>query len=146
MSVLLEYNVIPQFSGIDGKKIFPPSKPPKAVFKIKNFSSLVVNGEKLVKKPTFKVPMEMKMAFKPDELVDKEGVDVKTISRKKMAQLKPLKLYKSPQKPRNIFQTIIVKPPHSNDNYLRQLPSILRSNNRKFINLCDLIRCLSFKK
>lgn len=135
------------FSGIDGKKILPPSKPQKVFFKIKNFSNLVVHGEKLSKKPSnFKVPMKMKMAFGPDEFTNHQENITKISSRKSLVQLKPLKLYKSPQKPRNIFKQIIVRPSYSNDIYLQKLPSVLKSNNHKFVNLCDLMRHLTLKK
>jgi hypothetical protein len=54
---------------------------------------------------------------------------------------------RSPQPSRNIFQNIVVKP-YSNNivSYVKKLPSILQSSNRRFINLNDLMRYLKIEK
>lgn len=120
--------------GINGKKILPPVKPSKIFFKVRD--NLVVQGEKIFKplKPLNKlrrVPMEMKISLKSEKNVTKE--------------VNPLKLYRSPRKPRKIFRTVVMKPLATNDmnNYVRKLPSVLQSTNRKFESLCDLMRHLS---
>lgn len=135
---------------VDGKKISPPSKPQRNFFHIKNFSDLIVHGETLFKpiKPriqTNKVPMEMK-AINAETLLEKQA-PIKRIAEK-YRRIKPRKLYRSPQRPRNIFEAIVVKPSCSDDvtSYVRKLPSILQSTNRKFVNLNDLMRYLKINE
>lgn len=135
---------------VDGKKISPPAKPTRNFFHIKNFSDLIIQGETLFKpikprKPTNKVPMEMKV-MKAETLLEKQSPS-KRIAEK-YRRVKPRKLYRSPQRPRNIFQTIVVKPSCSDDvtSYVRKLPSVLQSTNRKFVNLNDLMRYLKINE
>jgi hypothetical protein len=73
-----------------------------------------------------------------------EGSERRSRSVKK--HYKPTKIYRSPTRPRNIFKTIVVKP-YSNEivSYVKKLPSILQSTNRKFINLNDLMRYLKIE-
>lgn len=138
---------------VDGKKILPPVKSPRNFFQIKNFSDLIIQGEKLFKpiKPrkSQRVPMEMRNV-KAETLLSKPEEEAKTSNalKKTFKRVKPRKLYRSPQRPRNIFQTIVVKPTYSNDitSYVRKLPSILQSNNRKFVNLNDLMRYLNINE
>lgn len=136
---------------IDGKKILPPVKAPRNFFQIKNFSDLIIQGEKLFKpiKSRYKSqrePMEMKNV-KPEILMRKQDDGEKTLrsSKKSFKRIKPRKLYRSPQRPRNIFQAIVVKPSYSDDitSYVRKLPSMLQSTNRKLVNLNDLMRYLN---
>jgi hypothetical protein len=124
--------------GIDGKKILPPvSKTSKNLFKMKNLSDLIVHGEKLFKpvKSRYKIiPMAQKTAFKIEEITNNMEI---LNSKRSFVQLKPLKLYKTPRKPRNIFQTVVVKPSSQ---------PIDVTTNRKFVNLCDLMNYLSIPK
>lgn len=120
--------------GISGKKILPPVKPSKMFFKVKD--NLVVQGEKIFKpfkslNKVQRVPMEMKISPKSEKKVTRE--------------VSPLKLYRSPRKPRKNFRTVVIKPLVTNNinNYVRKLPSVLQSTNRKFESLCDLMRHLS---
>lgn len=139
---------------VDGKKILPPVKAPRNFFHIKNFSDLIIQGEKLFKpiKSRYKnqrEPMEMKN-IKTETLLSKSCSDGEKTpkSSKKFRRSKPRKLYRSPQKPRNIFQAIVVQPSYSNDitSYVRKLPSMLQSTNRKLVNLNDLMRYLNIKE
>lgn len=138
---------------IDGKKILPPVKAPRNFFHIKNFSDLIIQGEKLFKpiKSRYKnqrEPMEMKN-IKTESLLSKSSDGEKTPrTSKKFRRAKPRKLYRSPQKPRNIFQAIVVQPSYSDDitSYVRKLPSMLQSTNRKLVNLNDLMRYLNIKE
>lgn len=90
--------------------------------------------------------MEMKNV-KPEILMRKQDDGEKTLrsSKKSFKRIKPRKLYRSPQRPRNIFQAIVVKPSYSDDitSYVRKLPSMLQSTNRKLVNLNDLMRYLN---
>lgn len=139
---------------VDGKKILPPVKAPRNFFHIKNFSDLIIQGERLFKpiKSRYKnqrVPMEMKN-IKPEKLLVNEEDEVKSSNsiKKNFRRVKPQKIYKSPQRPRNIFKTIVVKPSYSNDitGYVRKLPSVLQSTNRKYVNLNDLMRYLNINE
>ena len=141
---------------IDGKKLSPPSKTPKKFFNIKNISDLIIQGEKLFKpnrgrNKSSKVPMQMKLV-KTESLEKKDKSDeVKKLSDKKSSQkLKPRKIYRSPCRvQRNIFKTIVVKPAASTNDitsYVRKLPSVLQSTNRKFVNLNDLMRYLKINE
>lgn len=78
--------------------------------------------------------------------MESETVESKRRSRGVKKFFKPTKLYRSPTRPRNIFKAIVVKP-YSNDivSYVKKLPSILQSTNRKFINLNDLMRYLKIE-
>lgn len=135
---------------VDGKKLTPPQKPRK-FFCIKNFSDLIVQGEKLFKpiKSRYqsrnpKVPMQTKLV-KTENLMLKQN----SKSEKKSLQIRPRKIYRSPRKiQRNIFQTIVVKPACTDEitSYVRKLPTVLQSNNRKFVNLNDLMRYLKINE
>lgn len=83
-------------------------------------------------------------AVKAESLLKKDDAEKKSID-KKYRRVKPLKLYRDPQRPRNLFQTKVVKPTDSSDitSYVRKLPSVLQSTNRKFVNLNDLMRYLN---
>lgn len=114
----------------------------------------MIQGEKLFKpiKPrnkTQRLPMEMRNV-KTETLINKpESKEKQPTSLKKCyRRVKPRKLYRSPQRPRNIFQTIVVKPTCTTDitSYVRKLPSILQSTNRKFVNLNDLMRYLNINE
>lgn len=136
---------------IDGKKILPPVKPPRNFFQIKNFSDLIIQGEKLFKpiKSRYKAqkePMEMRNV-RPETLM-KQNSTRKLNTPKKNFKVKPRKIYRSPQRPRNIFKTIVVKPSYSNDitSYVRKLPSMLQSTSRKLVNLNDLMKYLKIKE
>jgi hypothetical protein len=139
---------------VDGKKILPPVKAPRSFFQIHNFSDLIVHGEKLFKplKTRFKSekpPSQIKLQKTPDS----NNGEAKTPKKEKkiFKRLKPTKIYRSPQRPRNILKSIIVKPPSSNDitSYVQKLPStlpwVLQSTNQKFANLNDLVRYLNLK-
>lgn len=133
---------------VDGKKLIPPQKPRK-FFNIKNFSDLIIQGEKLFKpiKSRYrnqKVPMQTKLV-KTENLMEKQN----SKSEKKSFQIRPRKIYRSPRKiQRNIFQTIVVKPSCADEvtSYVRKLPSVLQSNSRKFVNLNDLMRYLKINE
>lgn len=116
--------------GIDGKKVLP-MKIKRKVFKVFIRNDLCVQGLPL------KIPRPTKISFMTPN-------DPMKLFKK--PQIAPLKLYKTPRKPRNIFQTIIVQPFHSNNStYIEKLPSLLQSSNKK-LNLYDLMRCFPFQK
>lgn len=128
---------------IDGKKILPPVKSSQNFFHVRNFSDMIIQGQKLFKpiKSRYKsqrVPMETKN-IKTETLLEKQK------EKRVFRRLKPVKLFRSPQKQRKNFQTIVVQPPSSNDitSYVRKLPSTLQSTNTKFVNWNDLMRCLN---
>jgi hypothetical protein len=128
---------------VDGKKIRPPVRKPREFIPFKNFADLVIQGEKLFNplkircRPKF---VTTRMA-KTSESDSSESEEKKKKVVKK--SFKPTKLYRSPKKPRNIFQNIVVKP-YSNNivSYVKKLPSILQSSNRRIVNLNDLMRYL----
>jgi hypothetical protein len=137
---------------IDGKKIVPPTKSGKSFFQIKNFSDMMVKGERLFKpiKSRYRnqrVAMEMK-TIKAENLLNDE--EKKSENDKKMFKriIKPRKIYRSPTMPRNIFKTIVVKPAYTTDisGYVRNLPSVLQSTNRKFSSLNDLMKYLNLNE
>lgn len=135
---------------VDGKKIVPPTKTKRNFFHIQNFSDLIVQGETLFKPIkartlTNRVPMEMK-AIKAETLLNKQSS--KKLAAEKFRRIRPRKLYRSPQRPRNIFQAIVVKPSFSNNvtSYVQKLPSVLQSTNRKFVNLNDLMKYLKINE
>lgn len=113
----------------------------------------MVRGEKLFKpiKSRYRsqrIPMEIKNIKAESLMTDEEQ---KAHNEKKIFKriIKPRKIYRSPTRPRNMFKTIVVKPSaYSTDisSYVRNLPSILQSTNRKFSNLTDLMRYLNLNE
>lgn len=108
----------------------------------------MVKGEKLFKPlkarlKTGRTPMEMK-PISADEISRNERKS--SFSRKSYNRVRPLKIYRSPIRQRNTFNTIIIKPPLTSDSsddatgYVRKLPIELKS--QKFVNLNDLMRYL----
>lgn len=135
---------------VDGKKIPQLAKAPRKLMNIKNFSDLIVEGEKLFKpfkKRSLKIPMQMKYV-EAENLLENEKPKKKI--DKKFLKLKPRKIYRSPSKvQRNIFETIVVKPAASSNDitsYVRKLPSFLQSTNRRLVNLNDLMRYLNINE
>lgn len=140
---------------VDGKKIVPPTKSPRGFFHIKNFSDLMIKGEKLFKPiksryKTQRTPMEMRNINAESLLESRDsGSRKSSIDKKSFRKVKPRKLYRSPLMQRKIFQTIVVKPSACRNeitSYVRKLPSILQSTNRKFVNLNDLMRYLNINE
>lgn len=139
---------------VDGKKIMPPLRTPRQFFPLKNITELVIQGEKMLNplKTKYCRPQLLKIhnnnnnnnkvSNEPEDDDDEDGSKQKN-SKKSKKLFKPTKLYRSPHKTRNIFQKVVVKP-YSNDfvSYVKKLPTILQSTNRRFINLNDLMRYL----
>jgi hypothetical protein len=137
---------------VDGKKILPPTKSGKNFFHIKNFSDMMIKGERLFKpiKSRYRnqrVAMEMK-TIKAENLLtdDEKKSDHEKKNFKKIN--KPRKIFRSPTRPRNIFKTIVVKPAYTTDisGYVRNMPSVLQSTNRKFSSLNDLMHYLNLNE
>lgn len=134
---------------VDGKKIMPPLRPPRQFFPLKNITELVIQGEKMLNplktkycRPHLIKFHNNKVSNEPEEDENEDGSKQK-VSKRNKKLFKPTKLYRSPHKTRNIFQKVVVKP-YSNDfvSYVKKLPTILQSTNRRFINLNDLMRYL----
>lgn len=135
---------------IDGKRINPPPKHNgKSLFRLKNFSDLMVKGEKLfkpLKARLGRTPMEMK-AISAEEIARNERKS--SLTRKNYNRVRPLKILRSPIRPRNIFHTIVMKPPSTSESddatgYVRKLPTELKS--QKIVNLNDLMRYLKINE
>jgi hypothetical protein len=132
---------------VDGKKILPPVKPARKFFPFKNITDLVIQGEKILNplKTRYCRPQLIEYQRRREEEEEEEEHQRKLKSVKRY--YKPMALYRAePQRPRNIFRNIVVKP-YSNDivTYVKKLPSILQSTNRKFINLNDLMRYIKIE-
>lgn len=131
---------------VDGKKILPPVKPPRKFFPFKNITDMVIKGEKMLNPLKTRYCRPQLVNFQHKRLVEDEEERQRRVKAIKKYG-KPMKLYR-PQsnRPRNIFRNIVVKP-YSNEivSYVKKLPSILQSTNRKFINLNDLMRYLKIE-
>lgn len=145
---------------VDGKKINPSSKQgsgSRSLFRLRNFSDLIVKGEKLFKPlkarlRTVRTPMEMKHVTASEIMGNESSAKRRSSSssRKSSNRVCPLKIYRSPIRQRNIFHSVSVKPPPSSDSsddaagYVRKLPSVLKSQT--LVNLSDLMRYLKINE
>lgn len=138
---------------IDGKKINPPKSgsASKPLFRLRNFSDLIVKGEKLFKPlrarlKTVRTPMEMKHVTESEIIESSAKQRRLSTARKSVNRVCPLKIYRSPIRQRNIFHSVAVRPPPSSESsddatcYVRKLPNVLKSQT--LVNLSDLMRYL----